>query len=170
MAGIIKATSFDDLYSTMTKVERYIDNRFKRLLHRNKGSRIWDGYASWKAFLQDVEKQAIEQASIDLKLAFKTVKDRWKIMTLPLPFYCAIEDGGISFSKLKPVTSVNWDFNNPENNSLAKSIVKEIIEKKMSPKEIRALVAEKCKTVWNESHITVENIATQHRFNENSIC
>ena len=122
----IHKTTFDELYNTMNTVCKKVDIQFAITRLKNKGNKIYDGFDNYKEFLHHVETTAIREAAKELNLGETTVRDRWKIMSLPLPVYDAIETDTISFSKLKPLTTINFDMENEKDVELAQKIVDEI--------------------------------------------
>jgi len=170
MASAVKKTTFEDYQQTLSTVLDNIDKHLIHVKNRQKNLSVWKGFDSFKDFLKDVEKKALRQTVKDLELATSTVRDRWKVLTLPTPVYSAIEDGRISFSKAKPLTAIDFDFENDNDIAVAEEIVKEIEEKKIAIKDIKDLVAEYSPKVWNPSDIIIQRIAEQYGITEDTRC
>jgi hypothetical protein len=101
-------------------------------------------------------------------LGSTTVRDRWKILTLPSPVFCAIELGEISFSKAKPLTSIAFDFESDKDCEICSEIVDKIKDGGKVA-DIKEAVSEASSKVWNEATIIMQRIAEQHGINEKSV-
>lgn len=170
MANPIKKVEFSELYNTMTKVCAIIDGLFMQTkTGKKKGKKIYDGFSSYKEFLHHIETEAIKVSAKELDLGETTVRDRWKIMTLPLPVLDALEANEVSFSKLKPLTTINFDIENPKDVDLAQRLIDEI-KKDISMDEIKALVKKESVNIWNSQTVLMEMFAKQNGITSTSVC
>ena len=153
----------------MNTVCKKVDIQFAITRLKNKGNKIYEGFDNYKEFLHHVETTAIREAAKELNLGETTVRDRWKIMSLPLPVYDAIETDTISFSKLKPLTTINFDMENEKDVELAQKIVDEI-QKDITLDEIKALVKKESVNIWNSSTVLMEMFAKQNGISATMEC
>jgi len=160
---MIKKTIFDELHTTFNTVLTYVDNTL--IEAKKNGGKVWEGKKNFKTFLQDIEKTAIKKTAEELKLTVSTVNERWKVLTLPYPFYFAVENGAMSYSKLKPMINFNFDFNGDKDNECAKRILSRIINDNKPLKDV-AQEEMLVDGIWNESDITMRRIAEQHGITE----
>lgn len=159
--AIIKKTSFEDLYNAMSTVCKKIDEQFTEFKKNNKGKKIYYGFLSYKEFLRNIELAAIKETAIELDLGETTVRDRWRIMSLPLPVYSALENNEAPFSRFKPLTNITFDIENDKDTELAQKMVDEI-KKDISLDDIKALVKKEAVNIWNSKDILMEMFARQN--------
>jgi len=169
MTSAIKKTTFKEYQETLTTILKYIDEALVRVKNRQKNLSIWKGYGNYNDFLKTIEKGALKETTKEMGLGATTVRDRWRILTLPSPVYCAIEDNEITFSKSKYLTSINFDFENDGDIKVASEIVEEIKTGLTNPK-IKDLVASRSAEIWNQSTIIMSRIAEQHGITADSKC
>ena len=160
MASPIKKATFDDLFTTLQAVANNIDRLLQEAKELNK-DKAWSGYPNFKSFLKDVEVKAIKGSAKELNLGDTTVRDRWKVLTLPTPVFDAIESGQFSFSKVKPLVAINFDFENDKDIEVAEEILNEL-RKGLTAKEIKEVVKEKATQIWNGNDIVVKRLAEQN--------
>ena len=166
---IIKKASFDELYNTMNTVCKKIDEQFTKFKIQNKGKKIYDGFANYKEFLHHIETNAIKDTAKELGLGETTVRDRWRIMTLPLPVYNALEYDEVSYSKLKPLTTIVFDIENTKDIELAQKLVDEI-KKDIKLDDIKAMVKKEAVNIWNSKDVLMEMFAKQHGVSCSVVC
>jgi hypothetical protein len=169
MASAVKKTTFEEYHLTLATILNNIDEALTVIKNRQKNLPVWKGFDSFKDFLKDVEKAALKKSAQDLEIGTTTVRDRWRVLTLPFPVYAAIEDGDITFSKAKLLTAINFDFDNDSDAQVASDIVQEIKGGLKVP-EIKKLVEEKSPEVWNPSDIIMQRIAGQHGITADTTC
>lgn len=169
MASAVKQTTFEEYRLTLATVLNKIDEALTIIKNRQKNLPVWKGFDSFKDFLKDLEKTALKNAAKELEIGSTTVRDRWRVLTLPFPVYAAIEDGDITFSKAKLLTAINFDFDNDNDAEVAYSIVKEV-KGGMKVPDIKKLVEEKSPEVWNPSDIVMQRIAEQHGITADTTC
>jgi len=169
MASTIKKTTFDEYRLTLSTMLKHIDKQLVLIKSRQKNLSVYKDYDSYKDFLKDMEKIAIKKAMEELSLGETTVKDRWHVLTLPPAVFFALEQGEISFSKAKLLTTIHFDFNSESDNKIAEEIIQEI-KKDLSNDEIKAVVKNRAKDVWNPSDIRMIKIAEQHGITQSTKC
>ena len=168
MSGAVKKTTFEDLQDTLSIILSRIDELLKESKGHANGKPIWHKQKSFKAYLKKIEKDALKDATELLGLGATTVRDRWKILTLPHPVYSAIESGEISFSKAKPLTSIVFDFESDSDSEVCFELV-EYIKQGAKLAEIKEAVSDFSSKVWNESSIIMQRIAEQNGITEDSV-
>lgn len=169
MASIIKKVEFSELVDTLISVGNSIDELLRQSKVNNKGQVIWNGYKSFKLFLKHIESEAVKKSAKELGLGETTVRDRFRVLTLPCPAYLAMESGDITFSKAKHLTAINFDFEDANDIKIAQEIVDEI-KNGISEKEIKELVKARSKEVWHQADIVVYRFAEQNNINEKTLC
>ena len=169
MTSAVKKTTFEEYRQTLELILKHIDKACTLIKNRQKNLSVWKGFDSFNDFLRDMEKDALSSAADELQIARTTIRDRWHILTLPAPVYCAIESGEISFSKAKPLASIHFDFENDDDIYVSHEIVKEI-KNGLTIKEIKELVEKKSSEVWNKSTIVMERIAKQNGITADTQC
>ena len=105
MSSIIKKTTFEDLYNTFSGVLNRIDEILIEAKEKNPDN-VFEGHKNLKMFFQATERQAIKETSVELGISDSSTRERWKVMSLPHPFYSAIELGEVSYSKIKPLIEI----------------------------------------------------------------
>ena len=161
MTSAVKKTTFEEYRETLTIVLKHIDEAFVHIKNRQKNLSVWKGCENYNSFLRDVEKSALKSTVKELGLGSTTVRDRWRVLTLPASVYCAIEDGEITFSKAKLMTAINFNFNNDADIKVASEIVDEVKSGLTNPK-IKEMVSARSSDVWNHSTVVMAQIAEQH--------
>ena len=169
MSLAVNKTIFEEYRQTLVVVSKHIDDACTHIKNRQKNLSVWKGFKSYGDFLKNIEKNALKMASDDLQMALVTIKNRWRVLTLPAPVYCAIEAGEISFSKVKPLTAINFDFENDNDIKVAAEIVEEI-KKGLTIGEIKKVVEEKQSKVWNKSTIVMERLLEQNGITADTKC
>jgi len=139
----------DVLLAMTKKIDAIFDER-KVMLKEGKIKTLDEGFRSRKEFLMKCEADAIEAVATDLAMVPHLVKDRWKVMTLPMPIYGAMEDGDIPFSKAKLAVPLNLDPEDTKSIESAERIAKKMLETD-DAEEIKAVVSDETKAVWNSS-------------------
>jgi hypothetical protein len=139
-----------DVLGAMTKkIDAIFDER-KKMVRDLKIKTLEEGFKSRKEFLSKCEADAIVAVSKELGMAPSLVRDRWKVMTLPMPIYGAMEDGDIPFAKAKLATPLSLDPDDAKSIESAERIAKKMIETD-DVEEIKKTVADEAKAVWNPS-------------------
>ena len=161
--------SFSEIYPVLDEMCKYIDHRLWKAKRGKKEHKVYEGYGSFKEFLIDIESDAIKFVAEKLKLTSTTVKERWKILTMPMPVYSALESEELNISKLKSLALTNWDFEDPQDVAITQEIV-DAIKKDISASELRTLIKEKCKDMWRSSTVVMEHLAQQNGINAKTIC
>jgi len=169
MSLAVKETMFEEYQQTLIAVSKHIDDACTHIKNRQKNLSVWKGFESYSDFLKNIEKSALKMAADELQMTIATIKNRWQILTLPAPVYCAIEAGEISFSKVKPLTVINFDFENDNDIEVASEIVEEI-KKGLTLKEIKKVVEAKQSKVWNKSTIVMERLLEQNGITADTKC
>lgn len=167
MAQGIKKISFEEIADTMVTMENKIDSFLTEAKKENKGKKVWYGFPNFKTFLKNIERRAVKETAKKYNLGETTIRERWKILTLPTPVFTALEAGIISLSKARLMTAINFDFENDNDIKIAEKIVEEI-KKGISVDEIKTLVTKESSKIWNESDITMFNIAKQNGITVNT--
>ena len=160
MSSIIKKTTFEDLYNTFSGVLNRIDKLLIEAKEKNPDN-IFEGHKNLKMFFQAIERQAIKETSVELGISDSSTRERWKVMSLPHPFYDAIESGEVSYSKVKPLIVLNFDPEGDKDIEASEKIVERIQD--LHIKEIRDVAQEELNEagVWNESDIVIRRLAEQ---------
>lgn len=169
MATTIKKASFDELQNTLSVMGNKIDTLLQKAKQGKRGKKIWDGFKTYKDFLKHIESVATKEIASELSMGESTIRERWKALTLPDPVYFALEKDEISFSKIKPLTAINFDFEDPNDVKVAQEIVDEI-KKNISLEEIKELVKTKAKSIWHSKDIVMERFAEQNGINDKTVC
>lgn len=169
MASIIKKLSFDELYPTLEEMCKYIDERFQNAKKGKKGQKIYDGFDNYKEFLIKIESDASKHVAELFGLTSSTIKERWKVLTMPFPVYNALENNELTLSKLKPLMLINWDFDDDKDVEITKKIVV-ALKKNISPAQLRDLIKEECKDLWHSSTAVMERLAAQNGINSKTLC
>lgn len=169
MALAVNKTMFEEYQQILAAVSKHIDDACTHIKNRQKNLSVWKGFKSYSDFLKDIEKNAFKQAAGDLKMTIATIRNRWQVLTLPAPVYCAIEAGEISFSKVKPLTAIHFDFENENDIEVAAEIVEEI-KKGLTAKEIKEVVEAKQSKVWNKSTVVMERLLEQNGITADTKC
>ena len=169
MASTVKKAPFEELYETFTTVLSSIDTKLDDTKKSKKGKSIWSGHSNYNTFLKQIERQAIKDAAKTLNVSDGTVRERWKVLTLPIPVFSAIEEGEISYSKAKPLTSINFDTESDEDQIVVNELL-DAIKEGISVKELKEKVKEESTKIWNHSSITMQNIASHHNLRHDTIC
>jgi len=163
----IKKASFNELYETFTCVLSKIDELFinyKCVMEEKNNKCIWNDteYNSFDEFIRGVERESIKYTSEKTGLSDTAVRERWKIMTCPLPVWDAIEHGELSLTKAKSLISISLDPFSKHDEEWVGKIIEKI--KDMGCKEIKELVKQESSTkIWNKSDIVMIRLAGQHR-------
>jgi len=162
--------AFRKLQDTLSVVTKEIDNCFERAKSNGeKGKRIWDKYSNFKSFLDAIESDAIKAVSKDLGLSESTIKERWRILTLPSPVYDALEEGSITMSKAKPITATAWDFEDEKDIEIIGKIV-DSIKEGFTVEQIKEMVKKESVNVWHSKDIVMERLAKQNHITEKTLC
>jgi len=169
MATIIKKAEFGELVDTLISVCHSIDELLLKAKEQNKGKSIWNGHKSFKLFLKHIEAEAVKKSAKELGLGETTVRDRFRVLTLPTPVFLAMEAGEITFSKAKHLTAINFDFEDDNDIKIAQEIVDEI-KKGISEKEIKEIVKGRSKDVWHQGDIVVHRLAEQNKIGKETTC
>ena len=166
---VIKKAEFSELVDTLISVCHSIDELLIKAREEKKGNMIWHGHKNFKAFIKHIESEAIKKSAKELKLGETTVRDRFRVLTLPYPVYAAMECGDITFSKAKQLTAINFDFDDINDAKVAQEIV-DGIKTGISEKEIKELVKSRSKEVWHQGDVVVHRIAEQNKVSEKTLC
>jgi len=169
MASLIKKAEFGELVDTLISVCHSIDDLIKKAREEKKGNRIWYGHKNFKVFLKHIESEAIKKSAKELDMGETTVRDRFRVLTLPYPVFEAVEDDSISFSKAKYLTSINFDFDSDSDARIAQEIVDEI-KKGISEKDIKEVVKKRSKEIWNSGDVVMHRLAEQNKISEKTLC
>ena len=169
MSSPVKKTTWDEYYTTFATVLKHIDKAVLTIKNRQKNLSVYYGFENYKTFLYDIENKAIEQTSKEMKLSDTAIRDRYKVLTMPLPVYTAIEAGEITFTQARFMTAINFCFDNVNDVSVAQEIVDEI-KKDIPSDKIKDLVKSKSSKVWNATDIVMQRIMAQHGLNQKSLC
>ena len=165
MASTIKKATFDDLYHTFATILDHID----KALAKEGKKKLKGDYtppSNIKTFLQGVERNAIKKTAKELDMGVSTARERWKTLSLPLPFYAALESNEISYSKAKAVSGLNFDPEDDRDVDVASHILEKV--KDLPVKEVKA-VAEEMYTdakLWSPSDVVMRRLAEQYEISE----
>lgn len=165
MAAIIKKAEFSELVDTLISICHSIDELLFKAKEGKKGEKIWQGHKNYKLFLKHIESEAVKKSAKELGLGETTVRDRFRVLSLPYPVYLAMEQNEITFSKAKHLTNINFDFDDLDDVKIAQEIVEEI-KKGTSEKEIKELVKNRSKEVWHQGDVVVHRLAEQNGISE----
>jgi len=169
MASTIKKTTFEDLHETFATILKNIDAFLLEAKDDQEiGQAVWSGKAkNFKTFLQGIEREAIKKSAEELDMSDSTVRERWKTLSLPLPFYDALEAEEVSYSRFKPLGILNFDINSEADNKCAEKILTRIKED-IPIKKIRGIAEEEMLNakIWNQNHIVMKRLAEQHGITE----
>jgi len=169
MAQQIKKATFDELYETYDIMCKNIDALLLTAKRNLKPCiKIWHGHPNFKDFLLHIETEAIKKTAVETNLSDTAVRDRWKIMSMPQPVYEALEAGEVTLSKLKPMSSINFDFNNEKDIESAKRLV-DAIKQNMPPDELKELIKKEAISCWNPKDIVMIRLAEQNNITEKTI-
>lgn len=169
MATTIKKAEFGELVDTLISVCHSVDELLLKARQEQKGYMIWNGHKSYKLFLKHIESEAIKKSALELGLGETTVRDRFRVLTLPTPVFLAMESGDITFSKAKNLTAINFDFDDINDVKVAQEIVDEI-KKGIAEKDIKEIVKNRSKDVWHQGDIVVHRLAEQNKISEKTLC
>ena len=150
---------FEKLWETIEKILIYIDNK---IISTKSQLNCLD--KNLKTILLNLEKEAIKNVSIEQKLTENTIKERWKILTLPSPIVNKIENGEISYTKFKPLANYNFDFESDKDIEASKNIINFIENNNPNTKDLKSFIQLELNKngIWNESDIIMRRIAKQH--------
>jgi hypothetical protein len=169
MSSAVKKTTFDEYRTTLSTMLKHIDKQLEIIKNRQKNLSVYKDYDNYKEFLRDIERTAVKKTVEELTLGETTVKDRWHVLTLPPAVFFALEQNEISFSKAKLLTTIHFDFNSESDNKVAEQIVNEI-KKDLSNDEVKTIVKNRTKDIWNPSDIRMIKIAEQHGITQSTKC
>jgi hypothetical protein len=159
-----KKVDFDSIYIAFAEVIKNIDieiDRIKKEVPVEHHKQPWSFYnKTQKEFCLDIEEKAIKIVSELLKMTEKAVKEKWLVCSLPTPVYSALEENKIPYSKAKLLVKFHFDPWNDKDIAIVDNIVNKIIEG-VSDDEIKKLLEESQKTVWNPSHTTIQRLIEQ---------
>ena len=119
--------------------------------------------------MQALERQAVKQTAEDLGLGVSTIRERWKTMSLPLPFYNALENGEISYSKAKAVSALRFDPDNDKDIECAENILLKIMDN-VPTKQIKEIAQQEMNDIgiWNQNDVVMRSLAAQKELIESS--
>jgi len=146
---------FSELYATFNDVLCAID-----CLLDGHSDYIEKEIACFNSFLDEVENTAIKMVAENKNLKESLVRLRWKILSLPVPIWDAIEKGSLSFTKAKAFISLNLDCMSEKDEQLTEEILNKISD--MSCSEIKNLIQTESYRVKNAYNATMARIASQH--------
>lgn len=145
--------------TVIAEVDKIFDGRKKEMID-GKIKTMEQGFKSRKEFLMKVEADAIATASKMLGSTLAITRDRWRVMTLPMPIFIALEEGEITFPKAKLATALSFDPENTASIDAAARIVQKMIDTD-DIEEIKKAVAEEARTIWNPSTAVMDLLFNQ---------
>jgi len=167
MGDKISKITFDEYQNTLSTITKYIESEIQIIKNRQKNLPVIKGFKNFKDFIKTIERRALKSTAEELNLGSTTVRDRWRVLTLPTPVYSAIERGEVSFSKAKLMTPIRFDFNNSQDIDVAEEMIEEI-KGGLNNNEIKELVKQNSSRVWNHTSVATERIIEQLGVKEDS--
>ena len=122
---------------------------------------IDQGFPNKKEFLMTVEQTAVDEVAKKVSKTPSWVRERWRLTTLPEPFYQRMEEGVLPMSKVKLAKTISFDPDDPKSIECAETIAK-FMETTSDTEQIKAFVLQQAKAHWTPSTAVVGMLLKQH--------
>ena len=146
-------------HTVMSEIDKIFETRKKEVLE-GKIKTMDHGFKCRKEFLTKVEADAIASAAKSLNSSLGLVRDRWRVITLPMPIFVAMEEGEIAFPKAKLATTLNFSPDDTTSIEAATRIAQKMIGTD-DVEEIKKAVAEEARVIWNPSTAVMDLLFNQ---------
>ena len=153
---------YQEVYSIFDAVIKAIDSIFQTrrdLIKAGKINVMDDGFKSKKDFLIHVEEEAIFRVATATGKRAPFVRECWKVLTLPQPIAEKLEDGILTFAKVKLVLPLSLDPFDDKGIESAERLVQIMIEDDIE--KIKEAVKEESKKVWFPNTAVVDQLMRQ---------
>lgn len=151
---------FWEIQESFSMVLRGLDDFFSEredLLKKGSISTIDQGFSSKKEFFLEAESSAIEKAADKLGIKKHIVKERWLVLSFPIPIYDLLERGMITFSKAKLAMPAHFDPWDDASINAAQKMA-DVMVSNIGNDEATEIIKKECSQIWNASTIVVERI------------